>query len=140
MKEAKPPLKPEQEKARETKAKDKHKKFKPNFFHKLFKTEDKAREKLKWAIAAAILQDEKEYKEKLSKYEEEKREWQETKALAIRIVNSEPEAFLDAVKRCNPFVSIENLGSTINFSVDACGGGDRSHKRLRRRYNSSRKI
>ncbi len=87
--------------------------FMPSLFDKLFRRVGSRRTGLTRAIEQAKGRDEAEYAAALGDYAD----WQETRALAARILSSEEGAYLEAIEETDPFADINELGSSISFHV-----------------------
>lgn len=104
----------------ETAARKRRDEYRPGLFDKLFRRVEKRRQKLERAVAEASQLDEKEYHTALESHGAAHAEWQETKALAERILFGEPEAFADAIEALAPFEELSALKSrvTLRFTHD----------------------
>ena len=116
-----PPSEPKRSNDSEAEAKRKHDGFKPRLLNKLLRNEAKKREKLKQAIIAATTKDEEKYQDRLTEYRNKYALWEKKKNLAERLLNKDPQAFIDTIRELNPFTSIEKLGSGLQFTVDDRG-------------------
>ncbi|MNJ08900.1 hypothetical protein D3C77_30310 [compost metagenome] len=95
--------------------------YRPNFWARLFKLEARQRETLVSKIAAAKLEDERQHQAQLDEWNVAHSEWAEERDIAIRILNGERQAKLDAIEAFESFAEISHLGSAIQMVVHESG-------------------
>ncbi len=117
----KPPKEPKRKNDNELKAKSKYDGFKPNLLHKIMKSEDKKKEKLRLSIDAAISKDTAIYENAIAQYNLKFSKWESQNKLATSILKREPTSYLEVIKSYTPFASIENLGTSVSFSIEDNG-------------------
>lgn len=91
--------------------------YQPGVKDKLLRRTKSKQLELEEAVEQARRKDEEEYQEAIQVYEEELAEWEESKAIAQRIVEGDIEAYIEAIKHLNPFSEISEIGSSVSFSV-----------------------
>jgi hypothetical protein len=116
-----PPIKPKYKNTYETSALYKYENFKPNILHRLMRTEEKNRKKLKYAINLAAEKDQRIHDKKMGQYNIELNDWKKHNEFARCVVEKDPKTCLEVVKKYNPFADIKSLGSTLDFSVNNDG-------------------
>lgn len=109
------PEKPENFKQREKKAKADN--YQPGFIDRLFKREDKKREKFKASVLKAIEDDDLDYKNKIENWKKEYDNWNKSAQLAREILDGNAESKLKAIKTLDPFSEISTLGSNLSFKI-----------------------
>lgn len=115
----KAPVEPEFSRINEKKAKDKYNNYKPNIIGKIFPAlKERKINKLKRKIKEAKLKDDDEFNILVNEYAKVYREWEENHNLAKRINDGDHEAYLEAIKKYEPCVSISDIGSYLNFVFD----------------------
>ena len=99
--------------------------YKPSFFDKLFKSQEKQIAKLDKKIVHAREKDEKIFQGQRKKYEAEQHDWQETQQMAKGVLAKDIQAYQKVIEYFKPFSDIAELGSSItlefrpdNISVD----------------------
>ncbi len=117
--EKKAPSEPQRLTSHEDKAKQKYDSFSPNIFYKLFKREERVRQKLEEKVAKGKKQDEKEYCSAKATYQKDYAEWEFVVNLAERVLKKDASAYLEGLRKFNPFTSMEELlGTQLELSVD----------------------
>ncbi len=111
------PQKPENTKTCEQAAKAKAEKYRPGFFDRLFKREEKQRKRLEENIVKAKMEDENEYSQKVSSWETDWTDWNESVQIAQQILDGNDEAKVQAIKEFDPFSEISSLGSSLSISI-----------------------
>lgn len=91
--------------------------YEPGFIDKLFKREQKKRTLLSQKVDEAINTDDEDYQLRISKWEQETEEWQESVTIAKALLDGKAEAKIEAVENLQPFLEISNLGSSLSISV-----------------------
>lgn len=89
--------------------------YKPNLIDKIFKLESKKKKKIENQIQEAIEKDEREYNQKIKKYESELKEYNEINELSKYILDGNLEYYKKAVDDISPFDEIDELGSNIEI-------------------------
>ncbi len=115
------PIKPEKLDTYEHNARQKADNYKPSFIDRLFKREEKIRQKLKANIESAFNKDTLEHNENISKWEQELKEWEKITALAKSLLNGDRKAKLEVIEDMAPFSEISNLGSSFVVSIGDSG-------------------
>lgn len=105
----------------EKKAKSKLDGYKAGFFDRLFKRDAKTISKLKLDIDKAVKADESEYSTSMGKYETLLKDWEESTALARRLLAGNSEAKIEAIRELNPFAEMSSLGSRIEIAINDSG-------------------
>lgn len=114
---APPPLEPQLLRANEEKAQKRLDKYRPGIFDKLFKRSEMKILKLKSNVVNACEKDRVEYEIAMSDYQKQYTEWNEYNILAERVLSSQLESFLEAIRKIDPFSGISELGSSIDFKL-----------------------
>jgi hypothetical protein len=91
----------------EAKALEKLNNYKPSWRDKLFERVEAKKAALQKEIEDAKQRDILEYQE-----------WEKETKLAVRIIEGDLAAYMEAIKELAPFEDIQELGSTINFSTN----------------------
>ncbi len=68
------------------------------------------------SIELAKQQDEREYQECLESYNADYAEWSKMLSLARRILNSDSDAYIEAVEKLNPFSELDGIGSSFQIT------------------------
>ncbi|XID96242.1 DUF4236 domain-containing protein [Paenibacillaceae bacterium WGS1546] len=95
-----PPFEPGAAGPNETEARMASERYKPGILERLFRRESKRRAKLAERVAAAKEADEADY-----------RAWEDTVALAGRVLAGDPDAYLRVVREMDPFDDLAAFGS-----------------------------
>lgn len=95
--------------------------YHPNFWARLFKLEARQRAALKSKIGAAQAEDERRYQAQLDEWKTAHTEWAEERDIAIRILDGDRQAKLDAIEAFESFAEISHLGSAIQMIVHEGG-------------------
>jgi len=113
-----PPVAPTpfQYKVRETSARAALNAYRPSAFSKLLKRSETERGRLAEAVDAASREDEREYQAELQTYEQDYADWEARRELADRMLECDPEAYIDAIRQTDPFSDIRELGSSRQLS------------------------
>lgn len=117
----KPPSEPKRTGYNEANAQSKYENFKPNILNKIFRNVHKKKTSLKHAITKAIGEDESQYQSDLSDFIKKYALWEKERDIAEKLLNKDPKSYLDAVLEFNPFLGIEELGSSLRFNIDETG-------------------
>lgn len=112
-----PPDEPAKVSKRQDKAKQKIDSFKPSFFVKMFKQEEKKRASLNEKLEIAIEKDNEEYQDLVEDYKDAYSEWETITNLASRIVAGDIEAYRAAIDEAKPYEEIYKYGSAFNTNV-----------------------
>ncbi|MDM5338494.1 DUF4236 domain-containing protein [Fictibacillus enclensis] len=81
--------------------------YKPGFFSKLFKQDQKKREALQKAVIAARSEDQADYNE-----------WEQMIETATRIVNRDVDAYFEVIEDFAPFDDLTEFGSGFEFFIE----------------------
>ncbi|SKB07117.1 hypothetical protein SAMN05421862_13047 [Pseudomonas extremaustralis] len=95
--------------------------YRPNFWARLFKLEARQRAVLFSKISAAQAEDERQYQAQLDEWKTAHAEWAEERDIAIRILDGDRQAKLDAIEAFESFAEISHLGSAIQMIVHEGG-------------------
>lgn len=95
--------------------------YHPNLWARLFKLEARQRAALKSKIGAAQAEDERRYQAQLDEWKTAHTEWAEERDIAIRILDGDRQAKLDAIEAFESFAEISHLGSAIQMIVHEGG-------------------
>lgn len=68
------------------------------------------------SIELAKQQDEREYLESVESYNTDYSEWSKMVILARRILNSDSDAYIEAVEKINPFSELDGIGSSFHIT------------------------
>lgn len=105
----------------EMKAQQKLDKFRPSIVHKMLRSEQTVREKLKTAVALAIVKDEDHYQRVKNEFELEMVNYEEEVGLARRVIAGEPDACVEVITKFERLSNIDNLGNKLVFSFSKDG-------------------
>lgn len=95
--------------------------YRPNFWARLFKLEARQREALVQKVDAAKIEDDRQYKAQLGEWNAAHTEWAEERDIALRILDGDRQAKLDAIGAFESFEEISHLGSSIEMLVHESG-------------------
>ncbi|MFJ4397315.1 hypothetical protein [Pseudomonas sp. NPDC089396] len=95
--------------------------YRPNFWAKLFKLENRQREALIAKIAAAATEDERLFQAQFDEWKVTHSDWADELDIAKRILDGDRQAKLDAIEVFESFEEISNLGSSIQVIVHEGG-------------------
>ena len=68
-------------------------------------------------IEQARQQDEREYQEAVQTHAAETAEWAQLSGLARRVLQGEPNAYIEAIEKLSPFTELAGIGSSLHFTV-----------------------
>ncbi|HUS76482.1 MAG TPA: hypothetical protein VMY43_10800 [Methanothrix sp.] len=86
---------------------------------KLLGRGDAKKKQLLDAIEDAKKLDEKEYQDALTSYQNGYDEWQTAKEISTKILAGDMAAYIEAIKKVDPFSDIKGLGSSYKINVDS---------------------
>lgn len=86
---------------------------------KLLGRGDAKKKQLLDAIEDAKKLDEKEYQDALTSYQNVYDEWQTAKEISTKILAGDMAAYIEAIKKVDPFSDIKGLGSSYKINVDS---------------------
>ena len=95
--------------------------YTPNFFARLFKLEKRQREVLLAKIVSAAAEDEKVFQAEFEEWRTTHTDWAEERDIALRILDGDRQAKLDAIEAFESFEEISHLGSSIQMIVHEGG-------------------
>lgn len=95
--------------------------YRPNFWAKLFKLESRQRAALIAKIATAATQDERLFQAQFEEWKAQHSDWSEERDIALRILDGDRQAKLDAIEAFESFEEISHLGSSIQMIVHEGG-------------------
>lgn len=95
--------------------------YRPNFLARIFKLEARQRVALADKIDAAKAEDERQYRAQVGEWSAAHAEWAEQRDIAIRILDGDRQAKLDAIEAFESFAEISHLGSAIQMIVHEGG-------------------
>ena len=107
----------DQFKSRETSARAALDGYKPNAVKKLLGRSGTERAQLAALVDSAVADDRHEYEAALRQHELDVLDWEAQRKLAARMLEREPEAYVDAIALTDPFNDVRELGSSIEFHV-----------------------
>jgi hypothetical protein len=91
--------------------------YTPTLFQRLFGRIEKKRAMLEKGLVQARELDKVEYQKSVEEYCQNLREWRRQKEMASRVIEGDPEAYLEVIRKINPFKEIEQLGLTVKYEV-----------------------
>lgn len=115
------PAEPARGRTREIAAKQALDGYMPGLFDRLFGRTESKRAALASAVSEACRADDAEYRKALVTYNRAVVDWEESRALALRILAGDPQAHLDAIEELAPFAEITGLGSSVQLLADDGG-------------------
>ncbi|PLR35061.1 hypothetical protein CYR55_14265 [Chimaeribacter californicus] len=92
--------------------------YKPGFFTRLFKQEEKARNKLAIEIEKAADEERRQFAKEYVEWQQEYNSWENITDIASRILANEAKAKIDAIQQIDPFSDIDELGARINVEIN----------------------
>lgn len=95
--------------------------YRPTFFARLFRLQQRQIKSLGRRLDEARASDTQRFKQAINAWQSEHAEWQSDKALAKRLLCHESEAKMDAIKLLNPFEDVAMLGTSISFHAHSSG-------------------
>lgn len=95
--------------------------YRPNFWARLFKLESRQREALIAKIATAATEDERLFQVQIQEWKDAHSDWAEERDIALRILDGDRQAKLDAIEAFESFEEISHLGSSIQMIVHEGG-------------------
>ncbi|MFB4249753.1 hypothetical protein [Pseudomonas idahonensis] len=95
--------------------------YSPNFWVKLFKLESRQRLALAAKIATAAAEDQRLFQAHFDEWKATHTDWAEERDIALRILNGDHQAKLDAIEAFESFEEISHLGSSIQMIVHEGG-------------------
>jgi hypothetical protein len=117
IKSSNTPEEPQPRREGEMKAQKAFNDYVPSFFDKIFHKIGKKKSALLKEIEKAKEADAIEHKKAYDEYSINYREWKTLTEIANKICAGNAEAYNEAIKEVNPFEEIEQIGSSIKFSV-----------------------
>ena len=91
--------------------------YHPGIIDRLFNKEEKKKSLLSQRIIEAIKVDDDNLKSKISLWEKEKKEWEESVGMAKDLLDGKAKAKTEAIEHLQPFSEISNLGSNLSIFV-----------------------
>ncbi len=116
-KKRKPPIKPQYSDETERTAQAKLDTYKPGFFDRIFKREDKVRSNLAKAVEVAKSEDKEQHELSVDKYKTDLANHKESKKLAEEVLAGKAKVYLLAIKKYETFKDIEEFG-ILEFQAD----------------------
>jgi hypothetical protein len=89
--------------------------YKPSFFDKLFKSQERQMTRLDKKVVLAREKDEKIFQGQWKKYEEKLNEWQQTQNMAGGVLARDIHTYQRIIEHFQPFSDLAELGSRMNF-------------------------
>ncbi len=114
---AEPPEKPVRSSAHEAHARQDLINYEPSLWERLSGRGKDNRHLLAQAIERAKEVDEKAYRQGVEQYECQYPQWEESRALAQRIIDGDASAYIEAIREFDPFSEISALGSKVRFAI-----------------------
>ncbi|MBL8994295.1 MAG: hypothetical protein JNM63_13215, partial [Spirochaetia bacterium] len=110
------PVTPNRKPEQEQKAIEKFEKYKPNFIDRIFKLEEKKRQKLKNKIPEAKLKDDAHFDAELKKFKDAHLSWDESTKLAKSILSGDLNSYQDVFDEAKPFEEFEKFSCTATVT------------------------
>ena len=117
IKSSAPPEEPQPQQKNEMKAQKAFNDYAPSVVDKIFRRIEKRKSALLREIKKAKETDAIEHKQAHDEYLETYREWKTLTQIANEIYSGNAGVFIEAIKVANPFKEIEQIGSSVDFSV-----------------------
>jgi hypothetical protein len=117
IKSSEPPEEPQPQQSNETRAREAFDNYVPSFFDKLFHRTEKKKAVLFNEMEKAKEADRSEYSKSHDEYLKNYQEWEVLTAIAKRMCDGDTEAYIEAIKKLNPFEEIEHIGSSVKYSI-----------------------
>jgi len=95
--------------------------YRPSFWARLFKLERRQREALLVKISVAAAEDERLFQVEFDEWKAAHDDWAEERDIALRILNGDRQAKLDAIEAFKSLEEISHLGSSIQMIVHEGG-------------------
>lgn len=111
------PEEPSVSNEREAKAINEKDNYKPSVIDRIFKRAEKKLKSLEAAVDAGRNEDKRSYEASLNQWRLDRNEWLDGVEQARLIISGDPKAKIKVVEELNPFSEIDNLGSSLHFSV-----------------------
>lgn len=89
--------------------------YRPNFLDKTLKRVDKKMRKLSQAIEVAEKADQQEYDANMTRFNEEKSDWEQSISISKRILAHDTKAYIEAVRDLNPYTDLGDLVDNIDY-------------------------
>ena len=112
---AQPPSEPTVIDAREKEARAAVDRYRPGMTDKLLKRIESRHAQLEQAVAEANRADEREYQTALREYETQCRDWEATCGLAGRVLEGDPQSYIEVVEQATPLTEIGEIGTSLYF-------------------------
>lgn len=112
-----PPLEPSKNNSLEIVARSNLENFKPGVLDKILNRVESKTDQLKKEVIGAKQNDEELYQLELKEFNQQLADWKEITEISRRVLQGEPESYLEAIKNIEPFSEIQQLGSSLNFNV-----------------------
>jgi hypothetical protein len=113
-----PPIEPKKSDLHEKEALENLNNFEPGFSDKLFRRGENKRMELEKAVVSSKEEDNKEYLDSIQAYEHDLANWEMVHSLAIRILDKDIEAYMEAIRNVGSLEEISELGSQAQFKID----------------------
>lgn len=113
-----PPVEPKKSDLHEKEALNNLNNYEPGISDKLFRRGENKRKELEKAVVLASEEDNHEYLESIEVYKQELVNWELVHDLAIRILNKDNEAYMEAISNVGSLEEISELGSRVQFKID----------------------
>jgi len=95
--------------------------YRPSLWAKLSKLESRQRAALMAKIATAATEDERVFQGQFKEWKTQHSDWSEERDIALRILDGDRQAKLDAIEAFESFEEISHLGSSIQMIVHEGG-------------------
>jgi hypothetical protein len=117
VKRQEPPGEPAKKSEHEASARRRMENYKPRLFDKALHRVEKKEQSLANAVDVAKAKDEEEYEKALKDFREAQRLWESQNELATKILTGDEQAYLDVLRKFNPFAGLEIMGSVANAKL-----------------------
>jgi len=111
------PVSPAMSSQREDQALAKLAAYRPGFLDRTLGRADTKVEELRAEVVEAAHEDERVYQRALQDYHAACAEWDATCSLANEVLTGLPDAYLEAIRRVEPFRDMQQLGATVSCQV-----------------------
>ena len=118
---AEEPLEPSRHSAAENAARAAADEFSPGLMDRLLKREEAKRADLETEVERARMADSSEYQRAVEEWRQARKDWEDGRELAKRVLSQDPESLIEAIKVVEPFSEIGDLGSAVNFCIEDDG-------------------
>lgn len=111
------PEPPENSRPKEHHARKRLETFKPGFFDFFVGGSDRRKSRLESAIATALIEDEKTFRQEMLEYEKNLEEWSDDNRMARRLLDGDIEAVKEVLTNLETMAEEDRIGTNIEFSI-----------------------